>query len=108
MKRFDLRQIMRDAHRTYKYVGKKQGKTFGEVLKSTWKLAKLNVTMQEELARQQEERNNKVFTPVKAEKVVRLLQLQQPWIFRLPVLRRLSGNGQRAYLLMGLPLLNGV
>ena len=24
MKRFDLRQIMRDAHRTYKYVGKKQ------------------------------------------------------------------------------------
>lgn len=45
MKRFDLRQIMRDAHRTYKYVGKKQGKTFGEVLKSTWKLAKLNVTM---------------------------------------------------------------
>ena len=83
MKRFDLRQIMRDAHRTYKYVGKKQGKTFGEVLKSTWKLAKLNVTMQEELARQQEERNNKVFTPV------RLLQLQQPWIFRLPVLRRL-------------------
>ena len=33
MKRFDLRQIMRDAHRTYKYVGKKQGKTFGEVLK---------------------------------------------------------------------------
>ena len=61
MKRFDLRQIMRDAHRTYKYVGKKQGKTFGEVLKSTWKLAKLNVTMQEELARQQEERNNKVF-----------------------------------------------
>ena len=70
MKRFDLRQIMRDAHRTYKYVGKKQGKTFGEVLKSTWKLAKLNVTMQEELARQQEERNNKVFTPVKAEKEV--------------------------------------
>ena len=49
--------------------GKKQGKTFGEVLKSTWKLAKLNVTMQEELARQQEERNIKVFTPVKAEKV---------------------------------------
>ena len=48
MKRFDLRQIMRDAHRTYKYVGKKQGKTFGEVLKSTWKLAKLNVTMQED------------------------------------------------------------
>ena len=67
MKRFDLRQIMRDAHRTYKYVGKKQGKTFGEVLKSTWKLAKLNVTMQEELARQQEERNNKEKVTFKAE-----------------------------------------
>ena len=77
MKRFDLRQIMRDAHRTYKYVGKKQGKTFGEVLKSTWKLAKLNVTMQEELARHFQSG------------MVRLLQLQQPWIFRFPVLRRL-------------------
>jgi hypothetical protein len=72
MKRFDLRQIMRDAHRTYKYVGKKQGKTFGEVLKSTWKLAKLNVTMQEELARQQEERNNKVFTPVKMQNLFQI------------------------------------
>lgn len=41
MKRFDLSEIMRNAHRTYKYSGKKQGKTFGEVLKATWRLAKL-------------------------------------------------------------------
>lgn len=47
MKRFNLSEIMRNAHRTYKYVGKKQGKTFGEVLKATWKLAKLDVAMQE-------------------------------------------------------------
>lgn len=47
MKRFNLSEIMQNAHRTYKYVGKKQGKTFGEVLKSTWKLAKLDVAMQE-------------------------------------------------------------
>ena len=47
MKRFNLSEIMRNAHRTYKYIGKKQGKTFGEVLKSTWKLAKLDVAIQE-------------------------------------------------------------
>lgn len=41
MKKYDLSQIMKSAHRTYKYVGKKQGKTFGEVLKSTWRLAKM-------------------------------------------------------------------
>ena len=28
MKRFDLSEIMRNAHRTYKYSGKKQGKNF--------------------------------------------------------------------------------
>lgn len=47
MKRYNLSEIMRTAHRTYKYVGKKQGKTFGEVLKSTWRLAKLDVARQE-------------------------------------------------------------
>lgn len=47
MKRFNLSQIMKQAHRTYKYVGKKQGKSFGEVLKSTWRLAKLDVAFQE-------------------------------------------------------------
>ena len=31
MKRFDLSEIMRNAHRTYKYSGKKQGKTFGDL-----------------------------------------------------------------------------
>lgn len=50
MKRFNLSEIMRNAHRTYKYIGKKQGKTFGEVLKSTWKLAKLDVAIQESKA----------------------------------------------------------
>ncbi|MBU3834756.1 MAG: hypothetical protein H9949_03275 [Candidatus Phocaeicola merdigallinarum] len=45
MKQFDLKQIMKDAWRTYKYVAKKKGKTFGEVLKSTWRLAKLQVSM---------------------------------------------------------------
>lgn len=66
MKKFNLSQIMKDAHRTYKYVGKKQGKTFGEVLKSTWKLVKLDVAMQEsatkrqaEAARQAEEAKNR-------------------------------------------------
>ena len=46
---------MRAAHRTYKYVGKKQGKTFGQVLKSTWRLAKLDVAMQEGEARRKAE-----------------------------------------------------
>lgn len=51
MKRFNLSQIMKNAHRTYKYVGKKQGKTFGEVLKATWRLAKLHVAMEESAAK---------------------------------------------------------
>lgn len=45
MKRFDLKQIMKDAWRTYKYVAKKSGKTFSEVLKQTWRLAKLGAAM---------------------------------------------------------------
>lgn len=48
MKKYDLSQIMKSAHRTYKYSGKKQGKTFGEVLKSTWRLAKLQNLFTEE------------------------------------------------------------
>lgn len=55
MKRFNLSEIMRNAHRTYKHVGKKQGKTFGDVLKSTWKLAKMSVAMQESAAKRQAE-----------------------------------------------------
>jgi len=55
MKRYNLSEIMRAAHRTYKYVGKKQGKTFGQVLKSTWRLAKLDVAMQEGEARRKVE-----------------------------------------------------
>lgn len=46
MKKFDLKQIMKNAWRTYKYVAKKQGKSFGEVLKATWKLAKVQVSME--------------------------------------------------------------
>ena len=60
MKRFNLSQIMRTAHRTYKYVGKKQGKTFGEVLKATWKLAKLDVAIQESKVAHQAEEAKKV------------------------------------------------
>ena len=45
--RYNKSQIMKMAHRTYKYVGKKQGKSFGECLKSTWRLAKLNVEVEE-------------------------------------------------------------
>ncbi|WP_320974463.1 hypothetical protein [Bacteroides sp.] len=48
MKRFDLSEIMRNAHRTYKYSGRKQGKTFGEVLKATWRLAKLQENFSQE------------------------------------------------------------
>ena len=59
MKRYNLSQIMRTAHRTYKYVGKKQGKTFGEVLKATWKLAKLDVAVQESTAKRQTEEAKK-------------------------------------------------
>lgn len=33
MKRYNLSEIMKNAHRSYKYSGKQQGKTFGEVLK---------------------------------------------------------------------------
>jgi hypothetical protein len=41
MKRYNLSEIMKNAHRSYKYSGKQQGKTFGECLKSAWRLAKL-------------------------------------------------------------------
>lgn len=56
MKRFDLSEIMRTAHRTYKYSGKKQGKSFAEVLRQTWKLAKLHVSIEESLKAQSEQR----------------------------------------------------
>lgn len=45
--RFNKSEIMRNAWRTYKYVGKKKGQTFGEVLKATWRLAKMYVAMTE-------------------------------------------------------------
>ena len=48
MKRYNLSEIMKNAHRSYKYSGKQQGKTFGEVLKATWKLAKLQALFTQE------------------------------------------------------------
>lgn len=42
MKRYDKRQIMKSAWRLYKYVFKRQGKTFGEALKETWSVVKFN------------------------------------------------------------------
>ena len=59
MTRYNLSEIMRTAHRTYKYVGKKQGKTFGEVLKSTWRLAKLDVARQEADAKRKKRNGRK-------------------------------------------------
>lgn len=71
MKRYNLSAIMRNAHRTYKYVGKKQGKTFGECLKSTWELAKVHVALEELMLRQDTERKKKAdeFIHAKVEKV---------------------------------------
>ena len=68
MKRFDLQQIMKAAHRTYKYSGKKQGKSFGEVLKMTWKLAKHDVAITEALKLQAEKtrRENEELAAMKA------------------------------------------
>lgn len=43
--KYDRSQIMRNAWRTYKYVCKKQGKTFSEVLKATWRLAKVSASI---------------------------------------------------------------
>lgn len=45
--KYNRSQIMKNAWRTYKYVGKKQGKTFAECLKSTWRLAKLQVSIED-------------------------------------------------------------
>lgn len=71
MKRYNLSEIMKNAHRTYKYVEKKQGKTFSECLKSTWKLAKAHVTMEELMLKLDVGRKRKAdeFIHVKAEKV---------------------------------------
>lgn len=48
--KYNRSEIMKNAHRTYKYVGRKQGKTFGEVLKATWRLAKVYAAMEERAA----------------------------------------------------------
>lgn len=51
MGKYNRSQILKTAWRTYKYVGKKKGQSFGEVLKSTWRLAKMHVSMEESAAR---------------------------------------------------------
>lgn len=51
MGKYNRSQLMKDAWRTYKYVGKKKGQTFGEVLKSTWRLAKMHISMAENAAK---------------------------------------------------------
>lgn len=56
MRKYDLKKIMKQAHRTYKYVGQKKGQTFGEVLKATWRLEKMRVTMAENEAKRKAER----------------------------------------------------
>ena len=70
MTRYNLSEIMRTAHRTYKYVGKKQGKTFGEVLKSTWRL---DVARQEADAKRkaEEEKRQEALKSSKPAEVVR-------------------------------------
>lgn len=45
--KFNRAEIMKNAWRTYKYVAKKKGKSFGEVLASTWRLAKLQASVEE-------------------------------------------------------------
>ena len=76
MKRYNLSQIMKNAWRTYKYVGKKKGQTFGEVLKATWRLAKLHVAMDESARKAKEAEEAKArewaeykknYKPVKAD-----------------------------------------
>ncbi len=47
MKRYDKRQIMKSAWRLYKWIFKKQGKTFGEALKETWSVVKFNSSFYE-------------------------------------------------------------
>ena len=72
MKRYNLSEIMKNAHRSYKYSGKQQGKTFGEVLKATWKLAKLQANFTVEAVK---ERTDK-FLAEREEAMSKLLRLQ--------------------------------
>lgn len=53
--KFNKSEVMRIAHRSYKYRGKKQGKTFAEVLKATWMIAKIHVQMAEVAAKREAE-----------------------------------------------------
>ena len=57
--KYNRSEIFKNAHRTYKYRGKKQGRTFAEVLKATWMLAKIQVSMAENEAKRKEKENAK-------------------------------------------------
>ena len=74
MKRYNLSEIMTSAHRTYKYVGKKQGKTFGEVLKSTWMLAKLSAEMDESIEKTRQASIKKASDCSKYQFIVQLIR----------------------------------
>ena len=47
MKRYDKREVMKSAWRLYKWIFKKQGKTFGEALKETCSVVKFNSSFYE-------------------------------------------------------------
>lgn len=57
--KYNRSEIFKNAHRTYKYRGKKRGKTFAEVLKATWMLAKMHVSMAENEAKRKAEEDAK-------------------------------------------------
>ena len=82
MKKYDLSQIMKSAHRTYKYMGKKQGKTFGEVLKTTWHLAKLQLCFSEEAikARREKVLNERMELLAKAAEATPSIEYNNPGI----------------------------
>lgn len=46
MGKYNKSQILKNAWRTYKFVGKKKGQSFGECLKATWRLAKLHASIE--------------------------------------------------------------
>ena len=48
MKKYDLKNIMQMAHRTYKNKMYRAGRTFGECLKEAWAIAKSEVKFREE------------------------------------------------------------
>lgn len=48
MKKYNLSQIMKDAHRLYKNEYQRKGRSWGECLKAAWRWEKTNVKAREE------------------------------------------------------------